>query len=366
METLMMNNTLKKILPIASILSAGLIATPVFSDDTSDETQTTTPSTQITPPAGFAAAQGIGFSVFADFIYWEARTNNLSFAQTNVASYNPNAVITSKGQTYYPSFSYMPGFKVGLAVDLGHDNWDLTADYTWLNGDGGKNSVEMSYEDSTILETRRIFPDPATFPNARIIGADGNFGYHYNLINLDLGRNYYISQYLTLRPYFGLSGAWDKTSSYVHYNIQDEDSDGIYVFQNYQQNFWGIGFNTGLDTAWCFDENWSIFADFSLMNLWSRFKAQAKQTNFDIDTGVTSTTGDVTYNTEGTQYGLQNVIDIQMGLRWNMRFDDDTMGFGLQLGWDQQIWINHVLEPVSTTSSNLSIQGIDLRARFDF
>jgi hypothetical protein len=357
-----MNYEMKKILPIASCLSAMMMTHSLLADDTTDTTTSSMPTTQITPPAGFAAAQGIGFSVYADFIYWEARTNNLSFVQSNVNYHNPDVTISSQGQTYYPSFSYMPGFKVGLAVDLGHDNWDLTADYTWLNGTGGKNSVEMSYTDSTLKETRPIF-DPSV---GRIVEADGNFGYHYNLINLDLGRNYFISQYLTLRPYFGLSGAWDKTSSVVHYNIQDAFADGTYVKQNYKQNFWGIGFSTGLDTAWCFDENWSIFADFSLMNLWSRFKATAKETDYAISSGALDNLGSVSYNTEGTQYGLQNVIDIQMGLRWNMRFNDDTMGFGFQIGWDQQIWINHVQQPFSTASSNLSIQGIDLRARFDF
>jgi hypothetical protein len=357
-----MNGKLKNILPLAGLFCGSLVFSPVFADMDSD-TETTTSYSQITPPAGFAAAQGIGFSIYADFIYWQARAANLDFVESNVDV--GVAPVTSQGQVYYPSFSYMPGFKVGLAFDVGHDNWDINAEYTWLNGDGGKNSVSGSFTEPYLAATREIF----VFQPSQIVHSDGNFGYHYNLVSLDLGRNYYISEYLTLRPYFGLGGAWDKTTSLVHYTFYDDaaGATGDYVSQNYKQNFWGVGFRTGLNTAWCFDENWSIYGDFGIMNLWSRFKTQAKETDYDIvDAVVDETSGVISYNTEGSQYGVQYVLDIQMGIRWGMRFNDDTMGFGLQLGWDQQVWINHVQEPVAASASNLSLQGLDFRARFDF
>jgi len=53
-----------------------------------------------------------------------------------------------------------------------------------------------------------------------------------------------------------------------------------------------------------------------------------------------------------------------MGLRWQMQYDDNKMGFLIQAGWDQQVWINHA--QFTNQASNLSLQGLDLKIRFDF
>jgi hypothetical protein len=349
-----MINQLTQNLQRIGLICTSLVLTPAFAEISSDSSQTS--FSQITPPAGFAAAQGIGFSIYADFIYWQTHVANLDFAESNVSD---SGGVISRGSVYYPGFKYQPGFKVGLAIDVGHDNWDLTAEYVRLNGSGSKNFVTKAEGPSQIAATRPVVVgDPMSISDLIIAGADGNFGYLYNLVNLDLGRNYFISGNLTLRPFFGLSGAWDKTSSLVHYTDID-DSDDLSL--HYVQHYYGVGYRTGLNTAWCFNENFSIYGDLTLMNLWSRYQANAKETSIFPPAAPT-----VTYNTQGTQYGLQYVVDIQMGIRWAMRFNDDTMGFGLQAGWDQQVWINHVQSPVSTSASNLSIQGLDIRARFDF
>jgi hypothetical protein len=311
---------------------------------------------QITPPAGFASESGVGLSLFADFIYWEAREANLDFA-TSGASGN----ITSQGQTYYPSFGYQPGFKVGAAVTLGHDNWDLTADYTWLNTSGGKTSVSQDPATSTLTATNNL---PFSEEIESIAQADGSWGFVYNLANLTLGRDYYISEYLTLRPFFGLSGAWNHQNNRNHYLYTLV---GSYQFDSYlaKQSYWGVGFSSGLNTAWCFDKNWSIYGDFSVLNMWSKYTVKKSQITYNATgTTVDYDSGTVMFSTQGIQYGLQNVIDIQMGLRWQMQYDDNKMGFLIQAGWDQQVWINHA--QFTNQASNLSIQGLDLKIRFDF
>jgi len=364
-----MNSRFTKVLPL-SIICGSIFFSPLFADESTDSTDntdtTTAPSTmmqQITPPAGFASMPGVGFSITADFIYWEARQANLDFAQSGSTNLENNP---GQGQVYYPSFKYKPGFKVGAAVDVGHDNWDLSSEYTWLNGSGGKSSTNSTYSATTLTPTRTIYNSSTNYETThRLIEADGNWNFHYNLINLVLGRDYYISQHLTLRPYFGLAGAWNNQSTLVHYTLSKEDGTGRFISQSYGQRYWGVGFDTGLNTSWCFDDNWSIYGDFCFMNLWSRYKDTSKQTAYaQTDLVVDYTNPTVDYNTQAVQYGIQNVIDIQMGLRWGMRFDDNNMGISFQAGWDQQVWINQSQN--ATGASNLSLQGLDIKARFDF
>lgn len=362
-----MNGKLNKILPLAGLFCGSLMFTSVFADtdsDSSSDSQATSTMKEITPPAGFAAEQGIGFSIYADFIYWEARANDLAFATTSLLSTTTTTL--QPGEVYYPSFNYKPGFKVGIAFDLGHDNWDLDANYTWLNGNAGKNSVSTGLGVIATQITPTL-PIVGSSLETYLTQADGNWDFHHNLINLDLGRNYFISQFLTLRPYFGLSGAWSSQDSHVHYTYtSDTDPYPVedFVTLYFSQSYWGVGFNTGLQTSWLFDENWSIYGNFGILNLWSKFSDSSKETDYDAVDGVIEATGTVTQNFSSTQYGIQNVLDLELGVRWATTFDDDTMGASIQMGWEQQVWFNNCHLYDQTT--NLSMQGLTARLRFDF
>ena len=240
---------------------------------------------------------------------------------------------------------------MGFAFDLGHDFWDIAVDYVRLNGTGGKNSVSDPSPSETIA-TRRIFEFAGL---AKMNYVDGNFGLIYNLLNCEIGRDYFFSKNLNFRPFFGLSGAWNRISSLVNYFSVD-----TYFNQNYSQRYVGIGYRAGLNSGWHFNKNFCIFGDLTLMNLWSRYQVYAKETVTTDPVPV------VNYDTKGIMYGVQFAIDIQMGFRWSMRYDHDTKGISLQAGWDEQVWINHVQHPVATYTGNLSFQGLDIKARLDF
>jgi hypothetical protein len=358
-----MNGKLTKILPLAGLFCGSLFCQAAHAATQDDATDSTMPSTtkEITPPAGFAADPGIGFSLYADFIYWEARQPNLGFAATGVAVDGDAVATLAPGEIYYPSFNYKPGFKVGLGFDVGHDNWDIDANYTWLNGSASKNSVTRSSSDPSAL--LNLFPIDSGVTDP-IMAADGDWFLHHNLINANLGRNYFISQFLTLRPYFGLSGAWNNQKEVVHYDSEGSSS-GLFVTIHNKQNYWGVGFNTGLQTAWLIDENWAIYGNLGFMNLWSKYRVQSKETNYLTVAGTIDPTSEaIAYYSQDVEYGFQNVVDIELGVRYGLRFDDNNMGFAMQLGWEQQVWINHA--QYQEGNSNLSLQGLTARVRFDF
>lgn len=362
-----MNGNLNKILSVAGLFCGSLLFSSIYADgESSDASSKSSMSLkEITPPAGFAAEQGLGFSIYADFIYWEARQPNLAFAATGSFTVNPDADnVLPQGEVYFPKFQYKPGFKVGLSIDIGHDNWDLDANYTWLNGSGEKNSVAQDAGVHTLIPLITIAPtvdDDLTY-------ADGNWFFHHNLINVTLGRDYFISQKITLRPHFGLSGAWNHQKNDVHYSFESAYSDLTTQVNNYlKQSYWGVGFNTGISTAWLFDENWSIYGNFAIMNLWSKYDYENKQVAYEYDEygAIDPDTENTHAYSQSVQYGFQNVIDLEMGLRWATTFDDDTMGAALQLGWEQQVWINHV-SYATTGASNLSLQGLTARLKLNF
>ena len=89
------------------------------------------------------------------------------------------------------------------------------------------------------------------------------------------------------------------------------------------------------------------------------FNTKEKRTDVDPDT--------LQENWAATEYGVQPTLDLEMGFRWMMSFDDNTYAFLLQAGWEQQIWVNHEqVNAVDGHPGDLSLQGFNFRARFYF
>ena len=366
-----MKNTLKKWLPLLGIFSGTLAFAASGSDSSYDSGSMNRDGnkqqmmTQITPPAQPMVDNGVGFSVFADYILWDARSSNTTYAFSGVGydadTLDPVTGLT-EGTSYTPGFSFNSGFKVGANAELGFDNWDLEAQYIWLRpGDKPTDTgAEKTFENANLSGFWANAPT-----DGKLSRASGKWKLDYNVIQLNLGRNYMISQNLSFRNYFGVRGAWlnqTNDTDYIYRNSNEETSN-TKVYQT--QNWWGVGFQTGLDAAWMFDENWSIFANFGTSLLWGRTQGLTQVS--DTTEGVAKNT--YWENRNQTTYGIQPTFDLEMGFRWMMTFDDNAYAFLVQAGWEQQIWINHTKFNTNYTvgdAGDLSAQGFTLRARFYF
>lgn len=316
------------------------------------------------PAAKLTESNGYSFSFWADFLYLEASSNHLSFVESGNTKKNSTLLLSSFGETYYPSFSFNPGFKLGLSLDLNHDNWNMEAEYAWLNGNGNKVSVSSTYINSSLVETRPIFLPYID----RVIQADGDFDFLYQTASINLGKNFFLSNYLTSRPYMGLKSLFDTTQTHVHYKSHtNEFLDGHFISQIYKQDFFGIGFQTGLDLSWLISENFSILTNFSMLNLWSKFDLKILEKTYELAVDLTDYTDEKIYfNTSASFWGLQNATDLYLGLKWHLLFDENRKSVSIQMGWDQQVFINHLQKPIATKLSHLNIQGLDLQLRLNF
>ncbi|MCP5492151.1 MAG: hypothetical protein H7A40_03815 [Chlamydiales bacterium] len=309
---------------------------------------------EITPDAGPRVACGTDFFITADFIYWATRMDGLGYAATNIAGVN-----VPQGSVSHPDFGWEPGFKVGLGYNLPHDGWDVFVEYTYLR---------PSADDSTTNNTNRmvrLWADPTNNPFETVSSARANWDFDLNVIDLELGRNFFVSRYLTLRPFFGLKGAWT-SSSFTIRTVDALDSTlGDVVAMG--QDFWGVGFRTGMNTVWWFNKYFGIFGDFALSALWGDFDVTRRDANtITVNNVVTETT---TSNTKNCFSSMKPVFEIAMGLEGDYWFSDDQYHFGAKLGWEMQYWANqNQFFSLNEEGSHgdLSFMGLTLRFRFDF
>jgi hypothetical protein len=308
---------------------------------------------EITPNAGPRVTNGVDVSVTADFIYWYAEQNGSEFVTTGFGT-SP-----ASGSVYKGTGEWVPGFKVGLGLALGHDGWDLAAEYTWL-----RSSTSSNITSSTLAPLWNIGNFFDAYTAGDITNATCNSNFHFNVVDLELGRNFYISQHLTLRPHAGLKGSWQTN----HFNVSyTSDTPSVDEMSN-NQKYWGIGLRSGVDSAWHFTKEWSIYGDVALSALWANFRTT--RTDESSAAGVEGT--EVTYlSTKTTVNAVQPVLEMALGLRWETWFSDNDYHFMIQAGWEAQNWfsMNHlvrILDDAAPSGTDLGLQGLTVKVRFDF
>lgn len=329
------------------------------------------PPKMITPSAMPAIQHGSNVFVTADFIYWTARVDNLEYAHTGVS---PATVLLSEFSSISKQGSYRgvhhklsPGFKAALGFAPGYDGWDTLIRYTYLRT-GASSSVEKA-NPLWSLTPGLIIGDSA----ALITANTGDWHLHFNNADWELGREYFISSHLLLRPFLGLKGSWQRQTFNIGYTGIALDALSLslsipsYTINN-SQYFWGAGPRAGLNTTWQCTHHWSLFGDCAFSALWSYFKVKridhmqtASTPSPLVDTNV------IVANESLRFHSLRPVLELDLGMRWDYWFLDDDYRIRIQAAWEQQVWFNQnqFLNP-SSRDGLLSLQGLTAGFRLDF
>ncbi len=313
--------------------------------------------------------------ITADFIYWEASQDGLQFAQsTPIQVLNTGFAPTSgTGAVYEIGEKWAPGFKVGLGTDLDHDGWDLYAEYTWYKANQTRSTPVFTGSFAVPVASDNPLAINSPFSDVSpILSSTANWNLRLNVIDLEMGRNMYLSPRLTFRPEFGVKGTWLKQN----FNASEETfatsitNNGITTtyghFFNSTTNTmknWGVGLRGGFDTAWHFCREFSLVGKLAFTGLWETFKV----TRVDSGTAAGTTTTLTNINGAHTYHHLRPVVEWMLGFRYEMWTCGDDFHFAFDAGWEAQQWFGQNEFFISQTNGNdLGFQGLNVRVRFDF
>ncbi|MCB1066610.1 MAG: hypothetical protein KDK56_00355 [Simkania sp.] len=321
----------------------------------------------ITPNAGPKVYDGMDMFITLDFIFWTARLDSLSYSQTGIGSLteleNP-----SKGNVNSVDWTWDPGFKVGYGWTFCHGGWDLFLQYTWFY-----TNVGDARHSHHLKPAFKIVPPSGQEINME--RAHAHWDLHYQVGDLELGRNYYINRFLKLRPFVGVKGTWQKQDYNVFFEaIPFQLNQNITIF-NYKMRqdhmLWGLGMRTGLNTSWQFISWFSLYGDIALTGLWTHYNLDRKDTFSEvidirgIDVGLDRTSA----NLQDTLHCVKPVLEFAIGLRIETYFNCNRLHARLQAGWEAQIWPSQTIYINVLDQSNrydLSLQGLTVKFRLDF
>ena len=319
---------------------------------------------EITPPAPALATHWADPFVTAEYIYWKAEETGLQYAVSGLA---PSATTTTDehGSIHDPDFHYDSGFKVGVGLKFKHDGWDLYANYTWLFSDGNGSSVEREDGEESLQPLYNVAYDGSSTASD-MAKAEGDWSLHFNVLDVELGRNFFISPRLTLRPHFGLKFAWLDQDMQIEYedakNFANSSINELH--HHFDEDQFGVGIRTGLNTAWYMWNKWSIFGNFAATALYSDFDTHRK-TEFQNAALGKNTLMHFSYD----PHIITPVLEFALGLRFETNFSKSDHQFMIQAGWEEQIWFDENQFTNLTrfsTSGNLTLQGLTVKAGYAF
>lgn len=322
-------------------------------------------------------------NVFGAAFFWNAHEDGLEFVVENEvppSQFQGNLVDADYKN---PHFSWNWGFKVGAGYGMQRDGWDIDILWTHFQTHAKKNVQADS--DTTLLPLWSGFASTAG-GTLTATNANAHWKLHLDLIDLELGREFWTSKWLTLRPFVGLRGV------IIHqkYNITHQGGSWG-IAPNFLTNkvhlkdyFKGIGIRAGLNTEWELGWGFSAFGNAAVSIIYGRFNVKDKEKNY---TAAAPFTSSEVVDTEDHFRASRAITDLALGLQWRDNFWKDRLGLTVALGWENHLFFNqnefYSVNRVGSTASaglpnntgqnvfdqrkgDLSTQGWTLSVQFDF
>jgi hypothetical protein len=322
-------------------------------------------SGMINPPGRPQVKGGADLFVFGNLLYWNAHENGLSYAIVNKGS----STNLANAQVKNNHGKWNWAFRAGVGYNLPHDGWDVNL--TWLRFTDHGFKRKHAHGNEVIFPVGTHPADPLA-ETATANKAHGKWYLNLNQLDLDLGREFFVSKWLTVRPHFGLRTNWIRQKIHNDYNNFIGAQVPNQVKLKIKDDWYGIGLEGGLDTQWGLGNGFSIFG-----NLASAIIYGFHDFDYDEEDSPFSARGIEDFVDLDNSYRISHaILDLAMGLRYDCMFNDDRFHLGLQLGWEHHIYFSQNQFPVFVDSNSLgsfvrnqgdlTLQGWTFAARFDF
>jgi len=295
--------------------------------------------------------------VFANVLYLHA-TQTVDWADVAFID-NPNR---QKHAFKGVAFGWDPGFRVGIGYNMEYDGWDTQFSYTWFRT---RTSEYIRPSHGIVKPSYWGF---TTFLTESFISGQLHWNIKFNMLDWDLGRPFWLSEDLSIRPLIGLKGGlidqtiftnWQNPTIFFPFTETT-----LVATENLKQNFRGLGPKGGIRCKWVLGNidkySFSLLGDFEAAFLWGhwKFKDHFKD-NFLVA---------VNTRVANRNFGalmLQSLI----GFGFDFNFRNDLSHFSFKMGYEIQDWFSaYQLFDDNTGQHNndLILQGLNLNFRLDY
>lgn len=295
----------------------------------------------------------------AAILYWNAHQDGREFAIDNWVT-NPNAFVPPgaaptdesiqqlnqlvDADFQLPRAKWNWGSKLGLEYCSPCDGWDLSLLWTRFHGRARAEVEEDLSDNRTLLPLWSQF----SFSQGSLLyatRASDHWKVKLNLVDLEMGRNYWASKYLALRPFIGIRYASAKQHTEIVYRGGSWSAITIGVLTqpplrsiiDLQNDYRGAGLRAGLGSTWNFGCGWAIYGNFAASIIYGRFHIYHIE---DIRQVINPNISVNILDTEESLRATRTIFDLALGIEYSTMFCDCQYGFTAMFGWEQHVFFN--------------------------
>ena len=316
--------------------------------------------------------------------YWKPHQDGMEYAiESHVENTDAERYRLIDADFKNPNFKWDFGFKLGLGYNTTCDGWDFGVLWTWFQGRADSHN-EAEGEDNITLLALWSAQTEETDPGLPLFATDieTRWKLKLNLIDIALGRKFWNSPRVALRPHIGLRIGYIDQDFRIEYKggtWSDLNGNQVNDQVHLENDFKGAGLRAGLDTNWHFGCGWSLYGDFALSQIYGRFDVDHDEATRDTTPPFEKVNVLESKNSFRT---TTLIVDVGLGVEYAALFCDCNYGLAVSLGWEQhlflhqnQMWRVVPQEGSSTNDINniyhqrrgdLSTQGWTLKVVFDF
>lgn len=260
-----------------------------------------------------------------EYLIMTTSEGGLSYARQNTQGEN---------HCYDTDFDWNSGFRFRFGYNMGHDRWDLQMVWSWLLTRGNDAKTDRVNQLYATNSSAAINPQSGVLANA----IQSHINLHLNLWDTKIGREFFVSKWLTLHPAAGLKVGW------VNQHWQTTATGDIKALNlttvteytiDMKQKFWGIGPMLGIDSEWGLIGNFHLYANGSVAFLTGFFNDYRN----DIATQVGEP--DIINPFRRHSHQPQWVSELQLGLRWNQWMSRNRYRLAILAGWNAIFFNDH-------------------------
>ena len=311
------------------------------------------------PDASPRVTNGADVFLGVDFILWTADSGGAIAATGGFERLKDAAggmTDPAQGTVHYFDNDFDPGFKAVFGLNLQHDGDDTLLRYTWFytnhtqSVSAGNNTFTGYPSQALGIPVDIVDGFPLAIAHDKVTA---QYNMHFNNFDWEFGRGFYTSPYMTLRFHIGLKGGWadsfyksTSAGTVLHDWDQNEGRDiGCYdpISLISKSDLWWVGIRGGFDPTFYFTKNWSMFGKFSLSTLWNGDK-NTRREQVSVCNNSQEASGSKTQKTpinqRGTDHLTGQVLETELGFKFDYWWDDDNYHMALAASWENQVWTN--------------------------
>lgn len=327
-------------------------------------------------PARIDPACGWDAWLSLSFIYWQPKEGCLSLGSDRTDHLR-------SGNYFNCDFiametNYHPAFKIGAGMSFCRDDWTLFAEYTWFNSeDNTSYDLGSKFILGRTLSTPWIDDNILNTIGNNISALRSHWELSLNIVDLDLGRPYFVGQKLIFKPFYGLRGGTIDQLYVQKVTFNSYTSDvPVYAYSHNKSNSWILGPRAGLGTDWMLGCHYRIYGNLAAALFYQNFDIKVRHT---VPIQKNNSSQIAGYG----KYELSTItpnLDFELGLGYGSYFCNDQWYFDLTVGYSfNYFWNQNLLSPVSQSTEisasrkstscvagDLMLQGLTITARLDF